>query len=340
MMDDPLIQTVEVAALPEGLPRASDFTVASEPRSPLGPGQVRIQVETLSLDPYLRSLLGTGHLDDAPLGPGQVMAGRGIGTVTETTSGVAVGTRVLAETGWRAEAVVDADQATAITVPDGVPASAALGVLGMPGLTAYAALARHLRPAEGETVVVSSATGGVGALAGQLARRAGARPVAIVGSPAKAALAVDELGYDAAVVRGRPGWIEELRAACPDRIHGYLHMGDQETLDGVVEQLAVGARVSLIGLIDQSNGAAPTRLRAGALMAAHAAAYGMVVYDHADLAAEHVEVVGALLAAGTIRAPEDRYLGLGQAGEAFAHLMSGRNRGKVVVIVDPASTQE
>ncbi|MCD9198599.1 MDR family NADP-dependent oxidoreductase [Aeromicrobium wangtongii] len=324
---------VAVAAIPAGIPAAEDFRLVEAPVARPGDGEVLVRIEVLSLDPYLRSLLTAGHLDDPPVGPGDVMPGRSVGVVIESGSpGLPVGARVLAETGWRAHAVVAADQARPVSVPDGVSPSAALGVLGMPGLTAYAAVERHLRPRPGETVVISSATGGVGALAGQLSKLAGARTVAIVGSDDKAELAL-ELGYEVAVVRGRDGWLDALRAACPDRIDAYLHMGDQETLDGVVEQLAIGARVSLTGLIDQSNGAAPTRIRAGALMAARATTYGMVVYDHADLAAEHVERVGRLLVEGTVTAPEDRYDGLEQAGTAFAHLMSGRNRGKVVVTV-------
>jgi NADPH-dependent curcumin reductase CurA len=137
------------------------------------------------------------------------------------------------------------------------------------------------------------------------------------------------------VVRTAPDWIDSLRAACSDRVDAYLHMGDQQTLDGVVEHLATGARVSLCGLIDQSNGAPPSRIRAGALMAARAVTHGMVVYDHADLAAEHVSRVGALLAEGRIVLVEDTYEGLEAAGEAFAALMSGRNRGKVVVNLAP-----
>lgn len=328
-------RAVTVVATPDGVPTAAHFAVGDVPLPRLADGEVLVRTDALSLDPYLRSLLAAGHLDDPPVGPGDVMPGRAVGVVIDSrAANLAVGTQVLAETGWRAHAVLPADQVHPVTVPAGVPVSAALGVLGMPGLTAYAAHERHLRPQPGETIVISSATGGVGALAGQLATLAGARTVAIVGSDEKAQLARAELGYDAAVVRGREGWVDALRAACPDRIHGYLHMGDQETLDGVVEQLAVGARVSLTGLIDQSNGAPATRVRAGALMAARATTYGMVVYDHHDLSAEHVATIGRHLLDGAVTAHEDRYLGLERAGAAFADQMSGRNRGKVIVEIN------
>ncbi len=327
-------RAVVLATVPAGTPVADDFRLTDLDLPATGPGQVRIRVSDLSLDPYIRSTLGGQHLGDAPVGPGDLVPGRSIGQVVESEDeSVPVGSWVLAETGWRAEAVVAAAATSPVVVPDEVPRTAALGALGMPGLTAYAAHERHLRPRLGDTVVISSATGGVGAVAGQLARIAGARTVAIVGTEEKAAVAVERLGYDAAVIRGRDGWEKELAEACPEKIHGYLHMGDQDTLDVVAEQLAVGARVSLCGLMDQYNGGRPTTMRAGAIMAARAEVHGMVVYDHQDLAADHRARVGALIAAGRLELLEDRYAGLEQAGEAFARLMSGRNHGKVVVEV-------
>lgn len=333
MAHETVVRAVTLARIPEGLPKADDFAVAELPRGPLDEDQLRVAVLDLSLDPYLRSTLGGRHLGDAVTGVGDVVGGRAVARVVESSSPThAVGDLVLAETGWRTEAVVDAATARPVTVPDGVPSSAALGVLGMPGLTAYAAHVRHISPAAGETVVISSATGGVGALAGQLARLAGARTVAVVGSPEKGDMALEHLGYDAYVLRG-DSLADDLRDACPDRINAYLHMGDQATLDVVMEQLAVGARVSLIGVMDQSNGAPPTRLRVGAVMAARATVQGMVVYDHGDLADEHITTVGQMLADGTVRAFEDRTVGLASAGEAFARMMAGHNVGKVVVEV-------
>ncbi|TYL45058.1 NADP-dependent oxidoreductase [Nocardioides sp. BGMRC 2183] len=330
-------RAVVVARTPDGPPAPEDFEVVEVPIAAAVEDQVVVRVDVLSLDPYLRSLLGGAHLDDPPVAPGQVVPGRSVATVVESRSTeVPVGATVLAETGWRELAVLPAAAVSPVSVPDGVPDSAMLGPLGMPGLTAYAAHVRHLTPGAGETVVVGSATGGVGSVAGHLASLAGARTIGIVGNATKVELA-RSLGYDEVVVRTAPDWVEALHAASPDRVDCYLHMGDQATLDGVVEHLAVGARVSLCGLIDQSNGAPPTRLRAGALMAARATVHGMVVHDHADLAADHVDRVAALLATRRLTLLEDRYSGLESAGAAFAALMSGRNRGKVVVAVSKES---
>lgn len=326
-------RAVVLARVPEGgVPRSEDFARTTVPVPDPLPGQVTVRVQALSLDPYVRSMLGGRHPGDAPVRVGDIVPGRSVGVVVASADdALPPNTRVVAETGWRETATVDAAGVSVVEVPDGVPASAALGALGMPGLTAYAAHRRHLHPGSGDTVVVSSATGGVGAVGGQLARLDGAHTVAIVGSRGKADVATGRLGYAAAVVRTQEDWTEQLAAACPHGVDAYLHMGDEATLAGVMEQLAVGARVSLVGLTDQHDDGHPTMLRAGAVMTARATVRGMVVHDHHDLAAEHVRRVGALVAAGDLSLLEERHVGLASAPEAFVRLLAGANCGKVVV---------
>jgi NADPH-dependent curcumin reductase CurA len=317
------VLSVVLSRVPDGAPTPEDFDLVESPCPVLAEGEVRVAVRSLSMDPYVRAALRLGA----------VPPGRSVGEVVESSCPeVEAGQLVLADTGWRSSAVVTGASVTPVSVPPGVPPSAALGALGMPGLTAYVAHVRHLRPRFGATVVIGSATGAVGSVAGQLARVSGARVVGIVGSAEKASLATGRLGYDVAVRRGR-GLADELDRACPDGIDAYLHLGDQATLDVVMERLAVGARVSLCGLMDQYNGAAPTRMRAGAVLAARAEVHGLVVYDHADLATEHAQQVGALIESGELVVIEDRYAGLDLAPTAFARMMSGRNVGKVVVDV-------
>lgn len=328
------VEAVTLARRPQGGPVVDDFELTEVELPPLEAGQVHLRTLDLSLDPYIRSLLDAGHMGDPATPIGGVLSARAVAEVVESRAdGFEPGTLVLGETGWQAEAQVPAEGLQPITIPEDLPPSAALGALGMPGLTAYAAHVRHLQPRRGDTVVVSSATGGVGSLTGALARLAGARTVAIVGSQRKAELATGTLGYDATVIRTDPDLADRLREVCPDRIDGYIHMGDQQTLDVVMEQLAVGSRVSLVGVMDQYNGAPPTRLRAGAVIAARATMHGMVVYDHLDLAREHVEKVAPLIRSGDVAMVEDRYQGLAEAAEAFCRLMSGENVGKVVVEV-------
>ncbi|MFD1824071.1 MULTISPECIES: MDR family NADP-dependent oxidoreductase [Mumia] len=328
------VPAVTLARRPDGVPRPEDFAVTTTSVRTPGPGEVRVRALDLSLDPYIRSVLGDGHLAEPALPIGGVVPGTAVAEIVDPgDSGLAIGDLVMASTGWAAEAVVSASGLVPVRATAGVPLSAVLGPLGMPGLTAYAAHVRHVRPQPGETVVVTAATGGVGAVAAALARGAGARTVAVVGSDAKATVALERLGYDAAVVGRRDGWLDALHEACPSGIDGYLHMADQATLDGVAEHLARGARVSLIGLIDQTNGASPTRLRAGAVMAARAVVHGMVVYDHTDLIADQVAAVSAMIQDGSFTVLEDRVHGLEHAPEAFARLMAGENIGKVVVEV-------
>jgi NADPH-dependent curcumin reductase CurA len=316
-----------------GRPAADDFDLTEVPVPARAPGEVLVEVADLSLDPYLRSTLAGRHLDDPVVPLGGVVPGRSVGIVRASdTADAPVGSWVVAETGWRAYAVVPATSVKPVTVPDGVPRSAALGTLGMPGLTAYAAMERHLKPEGGQTVVISSAIGGVGSVAGQLARAAGARTVAIVGSKTKADDAL-ALGYAAAVVRTDPVWEDALSRACPDRVHGYLHMGDMPTLHGVLGHLAIGARVSLCGLMDQYNDGPRTMLPAGTIMSARAIVHGMVVFDHLDLEGPFRKRVTELLRDGRLTLHEERHHGLDRAPEAFARLMSGENRGKVIVEV-------
>lgn len=326
------MEAIALARRPRGVPEVDDFTLVPLELPRIGPEEVHVRTLDLSVDPYLRSVLGAGHMEDSVLPIGSIIPGRAVAEVLDSSSpDYSPGELVLAETGWRLEAVLPARGLSRVDVPPGIPPSAALGVLGMPGLTAFAAHTRHLQPKPGETVVVSSATGGVGALVGSLARADGARSVAVVGSPRKAELAREWLGYDAAVVRTDAGWREALEEACPQGIHAYAHMGDQATLDGVTELLSVGARVSLIGLMDQYNGAPPTRLRAGAVVAARATVHGMVVYDHGDLADAHRDRVTELLRSDGVALVEDRYDGLHRAPEAFCLMMAGGNVGKVIV---------
>lgn len=327
---------VRLVAAPAGVPDASWFALVEAAVPTPGADEVLVRVHDLSLDPYLRTAIVGRHIGHEATGVGTVMPGRAVGQVVASAApSVATGQWVLAETGWREYAVLPAAEVEPVDLVDGIPRSAVLGALGMPGLTAYAVMRRQLRPREGETVVITAATGGVGSVAGQLARHAGARVVAVVGDDEKAHTALDRLGYAAAVVRGRPGWQDALRAASPDRVDGYLHLGGAEVLDTVCRQLAVGARISLCGLMDQYNDGPETTLPAGPLIGARAVVHGMVVYDHADLADEQRSVVGGLIREGSITVVEDRFAGLASAPQAFGALMAGRNHGKVIVEVAP-----
>lgn len=327
-------QQVRLVRYPAGVPQEECFELTEGPVPAAGDGRLLVEVCDLSLDPYVRTAITGKHLGDAATPLASVMPGRSIARVLRTTSGgPPVGSHVLAETGWQQFAAVQASTARPVTPVDGVPRSAALGALGMPGLTGYVAITRQLRPRVGDTVAVSSATGAVGSVAGQLARLSGARTIAIVGGAAKATVAREVFGYHAAVDRTDPHWRAALVQAAPDGVDCYLHSGDADVLAGVLRSLAIGARVTLCGLMDQYNDGGPSMMPAGAVIAARAVVQGIVVYDHLDLADEHRRRVGALLASGAMTILEDRVSGLAAAPEAFVRLMSGTNVGKAIVEV-------
>jgi NADPH-dependent curcumin reductase len=334
-----------LARAPAGAPVEEDFRLCSgaapeqqavpgsAPKVPLGAGDLLVRVLDLSIDPYLRGAIAGRHLGSAPVGVGDVLPGRAVARVEVAAGPFRTGDLVLAETGWQEWAVVPATAAEPVDVPPGVRPSAALGVLGMPGLTAYAAVVRLMRLTPGDTVVISAATGAVGATAGQLATLAGCRTIAIVGGERKVRLATEELGYAAAVDRLAPDWPGQLREYAPNGVDAYLDNAGGDVLSEVVSQLAIGGRVVLCGLMSQYNDGPPTTLAAGTLIGRRATVHGLVVYDHEDLWPRFRAHVGDLLRSGRLHYQEDRRQGLEAAPGAFCDLMRGRNLGKVVVEV-------
>src|SRR5262245_43687525 len=220
-----------LAARPQGKPKLADFRLEETPIPTPGPGQVLLRVQYLSLDPYMR-----GRMDDrdsyAPPTPlGGVMPGESVATVVASRHpGYAEGDIVLAHTGWRTHALSDRADLRKLD-PAIAPVTTGLGVLGMPGFTAYGGLRVIGKPAPGETVVVAAASGPVGSLVGQLARIAGARAVGIAGGLEKCTYVKDELGFDAAVDHKDSDFAAKLAAACPNGIDVYF-----ENVGGAVWQ--------------------------------------------------------------------------------------------------------
>lgn len=317
-----------------GIPGADDFEVRTTPAPVASDGQLLCETIYLSLDPYLRGKISGRHMSGS-VEPGEVMAGEAISrVVTSNADGWAAGDIISAHSGWQSHSVVDAGSARRID-PSVGPLSTFLGILGMPGLTAYAGLLRLGEPKQGDTVVVSAASGAVGSLVGQIARLKGCRTVGVAGAPEKCAWVTDAAKFDECISYKTGDLREGLDATCPDGIDVYFDNVGGDMLQAVMERLALGARVILCGLMAQYNSdEMPPGPNPAFTIKARATVRGMVVYDHEDLRAKMVEDVSHWLRDGKIQYLEDRTQGLENAPEAFSRLMHGNNVGKSIVVVN------
>ncbi len=325
------MQAVCLRQVPQGLPQLQDFELQQLPLPVPGDGQLLVQVQWLSLDPFLRAQLGGRYaLPCPPLG--SIVPGYGIGTVIEDRSGrFQPGDVVTGMTGWAEFAAIDANTAAVVDTAL-APASTTVGVLGIPGLTAWAGVRRILQPKAGQTLLVSTAAGAVGSVVGQLCKAAGCRVVGIAGSAQKCAIVTDEFGFDACVSYRDADFAQALRAACADGIDGYFDNVGGAVLEAALSLLRLHARVVLCGLSDQYNRAErPAGPNLGPVIGARARLEGLVVYDHlADFAQCRAELA-QMIAAGTLRYREHIHDGLAAAPAGFIGLLKGENLGKALV---------
>src|SRR6267142_4000894 len=331
---------IVLAARPHGRPQLTDFrledTAIPTPRA----GQVLLRVQYLSLDPYMR-----GRMDDrksyaVPVPLAGVMQGESVATVIASQHpGYSEGDVVLAQTGWRTHALSDRADLRKLD-PAAAPLTTGLGVLGMPGFTAYGGLRVIGKPQPRETVVVAAASGPVGSLVGQLGQLAGARAVGIAGGPEKCAFVKDELRFDAAVDHRAPDFPARLAAACPDGIDVYFENVGGAIWEAVLPLLNDFARVSVSGLIAQYNGVPdgdgtdrlPATMRQ--ILSKRLTVRGFIYYDFAsEHYADFLREVDAGIATGRIRYREDSVDGLENAPGAFIGMLEGRNFGKLIVRV-------
>lgn len=325
------MQAVCLRQVPQGMPQAQDFELRQLPLPLIGDGQLRVQVQWLSLDPFLRAQLGGRYAVPCP--PlGSIVPGYGIGTVTEDRGGrFQPGDVVTGMTGWAEFAAMDANAATLVDAAL-APVSTAVGVLGIPGLTAWAGVRRILQPKPGQTILVSTAAGAVGSVVGQLCKAAGCRVVGIAGSAQKCAIVTDEFGFDACVSYRDADFAASLRAACPDGIDGYFDNVGGAVLEAALSLLRLHARVVLCGLSDQYNRAErPAGPNLGPVIGARARLEGLVVYDHLGDFAQCRSELAQMIAAGTLRYREHIHDGLATAPAGFIGLLNGDNLGKALV---------
>jgi NADPH-dependent curcumin reductase CurA len=318
-------------------PTVDDFRL--EPARIPEPGEGEIQVRTLyaSVDPGALSRLGGVASYAPPLPIGDAMISAAVGEVLASgDSRFAPGDRVVGGWGWREHAVVKAK--TARKVEAGAwPVSAELGVLGIPGLTAWFGILDLGKPRAGETVLVSSAAGAVGSIAGQVAKQAGARVVGIAGGPAKCGWIREDLGFDVAIDHhAEPDLEAAIRSACPDGVGVFLDNVGGATLDAALACMALRGRVVISGLI--ADYGVPPERRAGLkntprLITHRLRMEGFVVYDYAERFPEARAALGKGIEEGSIRHKEHVEEGIEAAPRLFAGLFRGENFGRALVRV-------
>ena len=327
---------IVLANRPVGEPAETDFRLEEAAVPEPGPGQVLVKVLYLSLDPYMRGRMRDVASYAPPVELGDVMTGGTVGQVAASqASEFSVGDIVEGRLGWQEFAVVGAPLLRKID-PELAPISTANGILGMPGMTAYCGLFEIGRPKVGETVVVSAASGAVGQVVGQLAKRAGCHVVGIAGGPKKCAFVQDELGFDSCVdYKISSSFEQALAAACPNGVDVYFDNVGGAVSDAVILKLNTWARIVLCGAISQYNSDEPElapRLPAF-FVGQRVTMRGFIVSDFAAKFANVRKIMGRLVRDGHLKYREDIVDGLENAPRAFIGLLRGENFGKLQVRV-------
>jgi NADPH-dependent curcumin reductase CurA len=325
---------IHLAARPHGEPVPSDFKIVETELPDPVEGQVIVRNVAMSVDPYMRPRMNDVPSYVPPFGLDEALDGGAVGEViASAVDSLPVGTLVTHGFGWREHALVHRKQAQ-VVVPDGVPASYFLGVLGMPALTAYAGLFTVADFKEGDTVFVSGAAGAVGSLVGQFARlRGAARVVGSAGSPAKIAHLVDDLGFDAAFDYHDGSVRSSLRTAAPGGIDVYFDNVGGDHLEAAIDSLKLHGRVALCGAISSYN--ATSRPTGPANLASaigkRLTLRGFIVIDYYNQLEAMRHEVGGWLRSGQLVYRETVVDGLDHAVDAFLGVLRGENTGKMIV---------
>ncbi|MBV8074260.1 MAG: NADP-dependent oxidoreductase [Candidatus Eremiobacteraeota bacterium] len=325
---------VLLARRPEGEPVLDDFRIVEEPIPSPRDGELLIRTQFLSLDPYMRGRMSAAKSYAKPVEVGEVMVGGTVGNVVESKNPKFVpGDVVLAQGGWQGYAVSDGSGVVKLD-PKRAPVTYALGILGMPGQTAYCALLDIGRPKAGETVVVSAASGAVGSVAGQIAKIKGCRVVGVAGGEEKCRYVTAELGFDACIDRRTENLSDALKQHCPDGIDVYFDNTAGAILEAVLRRINLHARIPLVGLIEQYNATKePGGPNLRPLLTNRAKIEGFLFLDHLAHTKQFLADVGGWLREGKLRYREDVVEGLENAPRALIGMLRGENFGKLLVKV-------
>jgi NADPH-dependent curcumin reductase len=339
-MANTINRRIVLASRPVGAPTPSDFRLEESALAAPSAGQVLLRTLYLSLDPYMRGRMSDAPSYAAPVALGEVMVGGTVSRVeTSNHPDFAPGDLVLGYTGWQSHALSDGKGLTKLDGGLAHP-SLALGVLGMPGFTAYMGLLDIGQPKAGETVVVGAASGAVGSVVGQIAKLKGCRVVGIAGGTDKCRYVVGELGFDDCIDHRAVDFKQRLAAACPGGIDVYFESVGGVVFDAVLPLLNAKARIPVCGLIAHYNDKAlppgPDRLGllTRTLLTKRIKMQGFIIFDdYADRYGEFAAQMGAWLKEGRIKYREDVVDGIENAPQALIGLLEGQNFGKLVVRV-------
>lgn len=328
-----LRRSVVLKRRPTGEPSASDFEIREDTVPAPEPGQVVTRTVWLSIDPYMRGRLRVEQTYASAVEIGETMTGETVGQVISSLHpDFHAGDYVVGPRGWSTHNVTNGAQLVKIPSPLG----AYLGVLGMPGTTAYAGVTEILKPKAGETVVVSAASGAVGSVAGQLAKRAGARVIGIAGGPDKCLFVQDSLLFDDCVDHRSLDLKRELAAACPNGIDCYFENVGGAVQAAVFDLLNPFSRVAMCGMVSQYNEAKfPPGPNLGFVVGKRVLIQGFIVSDRPARFTEWRAMAEPLVADGSLVYREDVVDGLENAPDALAGILTGQNFGKLLVRVGP-----
>jgi NADPH-dependent curcumin reductase CurA len=335
---NPLNRRIVLRKRPVGAPTIEDFLLESRPVPEPQDGQLLLRTLYLSLDPYMRGRMSDAPSYAAPVALGDVMVGGTVSRVQASrNTNYQVGDLVLGYAGWQDYALSDGKGLSKLDPQEPNP-SHALGVLGMPGFTAYMGLLDIGQPVAGETVVVAAASGAVGSVVGQIGKIKGCRVVGIAGGAEKCSYVVDGLGFDQCVDHHSADFAEQLATACPQGIDVYFESVGGAVFEAVLPLLNARARVPVCGLIanynDTTAPAGPDRRGEliGTLLRKRIKMQGFIIFD--DYAPRFNEFHAAMTAwvrEGQVKVREDIVAGLENTPAAFIGLLQGKNFGKLVM---------
>lgn len=334
----PVNRRIVLAARPEGFPKASDFRLEETPAPSAADGECVVQAGYLSVDPYMRGRISGRKSYAAPVPIGGVIVGRAAGKVVESCSDrFAAGDYVVGDVGWQEYAALPASTLRKVD-PSAAPLSAWVGVLGMPGLTAYSGLLHVAGVKAGETVCVSAAAGAVGSAVGQIAKIKGCRAVGIAGSAEKCRWLRETAGFDAAIDYKTEDVFRALQTACPQGIDVYFENVGGPVTDAVFPHLNVRSRIAVCGQISQYNAVdAPQGPRLlWHFIVKRIRAEGFLVFEFADRHDEALRDLAAWVSSGKIAYRETIAEGIENAPEAFMSMLRGGNIGKQLVKLSDA----